>query len=217
MLQADSRKSVMVNSANCFTPCGVLVKARVYKGKNAVFVTMPPESYQDPLKEQLTDRTFLAALPVDFHNGTIEVDLAAKLAKDAPDYARGFIGLVFRADAKMNFEGIYLRPTNGRADDQVRRNHSAQYFSYPDFDFARLRKEAPERYESYVDIALNEWIHVKIEVHQEQARLFVNKAKQPCLIVKDLKHGSDQRGAVGLWIESGTVGIFRSHRVKRNG
>jgi hypothetical protein len=30
---------------------------------------------------------------------------------------------------------IYLRPTNGRADDQVRRNHATQYFSYPGYDF----------------------------------------------------------------------------------
>jgi hypothetical protein len=44
-----------------------------------------------------------------------------------------------------------LRPTNGRADDQVRRNHSTQYISYPDFPWYRLREETPGMYESYSD------------------------------------------------------------------
>ena len=40
-------------------------------------------------------------------------------------------------------EGIYVRPTNARADDRLRRNRSTQYFSYPGYDFDRLRREAP--------------------------------------------------------------------------
>lgn len=37
--------------------------------------------------------------------------------------ARGFIGIVFRLrDDRLEY--IYLRPTNGRADDQVRRNRT---------------------------------------------------------------------------------------------
>ena len=83
---------------------------------------------------------------VQFHDGTIEVELAGRPAAGAPETARGFIGIVFRL-RDGRFEYIYLRPTNGRADDQVRRNHSTPYSSFPDFDFARLRKEAPEKYE----------------------------------------------------------------------
>ena len=37
-------------------------------------------------------------------------------------------------------EGIYVRPTNARADDRLRRNRSTQYFSYPGYDFDRLRR-----------------------------------------------------------------------------
>jgi hypothetical protein len=90
----------------------------------------------------------------------------------------------------------------------VRRNHTIQYAAYPDHTFPRLRKEEPERYESYVDIAMEEWIHLRIEVFGAQARLFVNGARQPSLIVTDLKLGAKQRGGVGLWIESGTIGHF---------
>src|SRR6185503_14976984 len=73
-----------------------------------------------------------------FHNGEIEVELAGKPATGgaAAGGARGFIGIAFRMqDGK--YEYIYLRPTNGRADDQIRRNHSTQYCAWPDFDFDR--------------------------------------------------------------------------------
>ena len=60
-----------------------------------------------------------------FHNGTIEVEMAGLPAKSASEGARGFIGLAFRL-RDGRFEYIYLRPTNGRADDQVRRNHSTR-------------------------------------------------------------------------------------------
>ena len=92
------------------------------------------------------------------------------------------------ADA-AKYECFYLRPTNGRADDQVRRNHSTQYISYPDFPWQRLRKEFPEKYESYVDLVPGEWTKVKIEVRGDKARLYVHDAPQPVLVVNDLKQG----------------------------
>src|SRR5262245_14717122 len=59
-----------------------------------------------------------------FRDGTIEVDLAGQPADGAFAGARGFIGIGFRFQADGKYEYIYLRPTNGRADDQIRRNHS---------------------------------------------------------------------------------------------
>jgi hypothetical protein len=42
--------------------------------------------------------------------------------------ARGFAGIAFRVQPDLRtYDAFYLRPTNGRADDQVRRNHAAQY------------------------------------------------------------------------------------------
>jgi hypothetical protein len=106
------------------------------------------------------------------------------------------------------FEYIYLRPTNGRADDQVRRNHSTQYGSRPGFDFDRLRKESPEKYESYVDLESGVWTKYRIVVDGTKARLFVHGAAQPCLIVSDLKLG-DSEGAVGLVGGAGNRGLLR--------
>lgn len=144
-----------------------------------------------------------------FHNGTIELELAAKPLATAGEAARGFVGIAFRmADDDSKFECIYLRPTNGRAEDQVRRNHSVQYVSYPDYPWNRSRKETPEKYEAYVDLVAGEWTKVRIEVQGEKARLYVHGATQPTLIVNDLKHGPDQEGAVGLWIGYGTDAHF---------
>ena len=141
-----------------------------------------------------------------FHNGAIEVELAGRPAAGADAGARGFIGIAFRLQ-NDKFEYIYLRPTNGRADDQIRRNHSTQYSVYPDFSFAVARQQAPEKYESYVDLEPGAWTRYRITVEGTKARLYVNGTTQPCLIVNDLKLG-DSSGGVALWIGPGTEGYF---------
>lgn len=205
-------RSMDTNNRAAFRVNGVQLQATMFQGEHALQVAMPATSYQNPDTEVLTDRAMLAWLPVDFADGTIELELASTLAHDAPAYARGFIGVAFRIGDDLSFEGLYLRPANSQVDDQVRRNHSAQYFSYPDFDFARLRREAPEKYEAYVDVALEQWTHIKIDVQGASARLYVNRAARPALVVTDLKHGSAKRGGIGFWIESGTVGYFKNLR-----
>ena len=79
------------------------------------------------------DRDYFAYVPgLDMRDGTIEVELAGAPLPGAPAGARGFAGLAFRIDeAGRSFacEGICLRPTNGRADDQVRRNHATLLLS----------------------------------------------------------------------------------------
>jgi len=141
----------------------------------------------------------------------------SKLLENAPDFARGFIGVAFRIDeSNSKFEGIYIRPTNGRADDQLRRNRSTQYFSYPDFKFDRLRTEFAGMYESYADMGLNEWIKLKIEVKGEKAKLYLNGNSQPVLVVNDLKHGEDGSGGIGLWVDVGTDGHFTDLQIEND-
>ena len=155
--------------------------------------------------------TFVRLPGITFSNGTIEVEVAGRPLPDAPPAARGFIGVAFRiADDLSSFECIYLRPTNGRADDQLRRNRACQYFSYPDWKFDRLRTEVPGHYEAYVDLVTGAWTRMRIEVEGERARLFVHDNDQPTLIVNDLKHGAEQTGGIGLYIDNGTEGFFRN-------
>jgi hypothetical protein len=169
---------------------------------------------KDPTVQAVDEPTFVRIKGVDFTNGTIEVKVLSRLLKNAPESARGFIGVAFRINEHNNkYESIYIRPTNGRATDQVRRNHAIQYYSYPDYKFDRLRKEASERYESYADMGLDEWITMRIVVSGQTATLFLNNASQPSLIVNDLKHGPNASGGIGLWVEVGTEGYFRDLRV----
>jgi hypothetical protein len=113
------------------------------------------------------------------------------------------------------FECIYVRPTNGRAADQLRRNHTTQYVSFPDWPWERLRKESPGVYESYTDMMPGEWMHLRIVVAGTDASLYVDGAKQPCLLIHDLKRG-DTSGGVALWIGPGTEGYFRNLTVRED-
>ncbi len=169
---------------------------------------------KDPVIDKEDEPTFAKLIDCEFHNGTIEVDVYSELLSNAPEYARGFIGVTFRIDESNNtFEGIYVRPTNGSALVQLRRNRATQYFSYPDYKYDRLREEAPGEYESYVNIDIDEWIHMKIEVIDDKAKLFINNTKEPCLIVNDLKHGKNKKGSIGLWTDIGTKGYFKNLKI----
>lgn len=189
-------------------PNNVYMEINNLKGKNIVRVI------KDSTVKQADEPTFVCVKNTNFKNGIIEVEVLSRLLPTASPTDRGFIGLAFRInDTNSRFESIYIRPTNGRAEDQVRRNHSIQYFSFPDYKYERLRKENPEKYESYADMGLNEWIKMKIEVEGSQARLFLNKDKHPSLIVNDLKQGADGSGAVGLFVDVGTDGYFRNLKI----
>jgi hypothetical protein len=150
----------------------------------------------------------------DFGDGTIEVDVAGAPRAGAPADSRGFIGVEFRLSERgARGEIVYLRPSNGRADDQLRRNHAVQYESMPDFPWHRLRKESPGVYESYADLETGAWTKMRIAVSGTTARLFVNGAEQPTLVVNDLKLGAS-RGAVALWSHASTDGYFSNLRVE---
>jgi hypothetical protein len=185
------------------TPKNVSLKAVTYKGRSAIQVMPAPDA--------VNGSAFAIVNGTTFEDGTIDVDLAGKPAAGAGPDARGFIGIAFRLQ-NAAYDYIYIRPTNGRADDQVRRNHSTQYASYPEFDFDRLRRESPEKYESYVDLQPGEWTKFRIEVEGRKARLYVHDAEQPALIVNDLKL-EPRAGAVALWIGPGTEGYFSGLKI----
>jgi hypothetical protein len=172
------------------------------------------KAIKDSSIREFDEPTFVKIKGVNFKNGTIEVKVLSRLLKNAPDFARGFIGVAFRInEANTKYESIYIRPLNARVNDQVRRNHSIQYYSYPDHKFDRLRKESPERYESYADMEMDTWILMKIVVKDAQAKLYLDGNTQPSLIVNDLKLGANNSGAIALWVEVGTEGYFSDLRI----
>ena len=137
--------------------------------------------------EEFEGRTTLAGsalLPgTDFHNGVLEVDM----------YFTGqrcFAGFYFRVQTGQEFENVYLRPHKPGHYDAL------QY--QPVFGGqSGWQLYALDGYTAAVDIPHHEWVHVKLEVMGTQARLFIDRAPEPALVVTDLKHG-DSHGPIGL-------------------
>jgi len=189
----------------------VKTEVETYKGLNSLRVVdaAPPDA-ADGIQLVVLDNT-------NFRDGTIEIELTGLPVENAKSTApRGFVGLAFRLDDTAKdvprYECFYLRPTNGRVDDQVRRNHATQYISYPDFPWFQLRKDFPGKYESYANMVPGEWAKVKIMVHGNEARLYIQDAPQPALVVTDLKHGHSQ-GKIALWVGTETIAHFANLRV----
>ncbi|HEY1333036.1 MAG TPA: hypothetical protein VGF31_02195, partial [Myxococcaceae bacterium] len=81
---------------------------------------------------------------LEFQDGEIAVEVSGAPLPDAPADMRGFIGVSFHVSADgVRSEDMYLRPSNGRSEEQLRRNHAVQYASTPDYPWHRLRKESP--------------------------------------------------------------------------
>lgn len=139
-----------------------------------------------------------------FHNGTIECRMLSRLLPDAPDFARGFIGIVFRAsEDDSEFESFYVRPTNGRdCTDSVRKAHGCQYFSYPGYTFDYFREFGITKYEAPVDLRLDEWFTMKAVIEDDRAAFYLNG--ELALSVENMKHGAGQHGSVGIFVDVGT-------------
>ena len=123
---------------NNLIPNDVEATIAIHEGSDSLRLVLTPDA------ETPDNPTFARVKNLEFHNGIIEVEVAGRPLPDAIPEARGFIGIAFRIREDLSaFECMYLRPTNGRAEQQLRRNRATQYFSYPDWKFDRLRTEVP--------------------------------------------------------------------------
>ena len=203
----ENAKTISLDDPSRFALRMVAVAKVAHEGRPALEVS-------DVAPDWPGDGDRVALIPdVEFGDGVIEVDIAGDTAPTAPEGSRGFAGLAFRAaDEAKRYEYFYFRAKNGRCDDQVRRNHSVQYAAFPDHPWDRLRADSPDKYECYADVVPREWMHLKIELKGEKARFYVNGARQPTLIVNDLKLGAS-RGKIGLWVGPRSVAHFSNLRV----
>ena len=207
MINYDKRHGGFMQKINMsvsnFIPSKVMIKNGEMNHQEVLNVLKNQEILE------VDEPTYAIVKDFEFENGIIEVKVYSQLLANAPDYARGFIGIAFHINEdNTEFEGIYIRPTNSKVKDQIRRNRSTQYFSYPNHKFDNFRQTNPGKYESYVDIDIKEWIDFKVVVMDDSAELFINNASQPCLVVTDLKLGK-RKGSIALWSEVGTDAYFK--------
>lgn len=202
-----SSKSVLAEAS--YEPHNVAYSQVHYQGRDAIRVTEPGEP-------NVEEDKLLIIKHSEFANGEVSLWVNGARGPKAGPNARGFVGLAFRINKDASaFEAVYLRPTNARAENQLRRNHSIQYFSYPDYPWYRLRRETPGKYESYADMQADTWIHYRLVVQDEQAKLYLNHAPQPALIVNDLK-GQAKQGRLGFWIGPGTRAHFSDLKISQH-
>jgi hypothetical protein len=199
---APQSSKVQLDATTALEAVNGRTETTTYHGRQAVHLLPLPG-------HEAGDDGMLAILKgTDFKDGAIEVEVAGAPRPGAAPSMKGFIGIAFRVQPHGSAqELIYLRPSNGRAADQLTRNHSVQYVSDPDYGWQRLRKETPGVYESYVDLEPGAWTKIRIEVSGTKARLYVNGASQPCLIVNDLKR-VESRGQIALWAHETTEAYF---------
>ena len=192
-----------------YIPVGTSVGLTELDGEQLIRVVKPEENTEPDVA------TYARLTGPDFHDGTIEVDVRARLMHWADVDCRGFIGIVFRATNDSDrFEGFYVRPRNGRScTEPQRRIHTMQYFSFPGYTFAYFRERGISDYEAQADIEMDEWIHLKAEVDGASARFYVDDMDAPALVVDGMFGGADLRGSVGLYVDNGTQGHFKNLKV----
>ena len=119
-----------------------------------------------------------------FADGTIDFDVALH------GHA-SFAGVLFRAASGDDYELVYVRPHRSRQPDAL------QYT--PIFGGAEVwQLYSGDGYTGAAELPLNRWVHVRLVVSGYTARLFVDGASEPQLVVTDLKRPWAS-GQVGLW------------------
>lgn len=187
------------------SPCGVEASVNTLDGRDCLRLALDPDRRKGELGRDFGDEPTFLLLPETAAPVVIEADVRARLLPDAPDYARGFIGLAWNVQPDR-FESAYLRPLNGTsyAPPSPRDQRGVQYFAYPDAKFDRLRETAPGRYEAAADILLDQWHHLRITL-DEGVRVEVDGTT---VLALDHRLLPSEPGQVGLWVDIGTEGFF---------
>lgn len=160
------------------------------------------------------DQPTFVILPIEFGNGTIEVDLRSRLNGKGPEESRAFAGLAYRITGGGDrFECVYLRPLNGRKVEAppIRHQRAVQWFAYPDWPFDRLREEHPGTYEGGADIGPDEWLHLRLDIDDRHVTASVDGVE--VLNADALVEPSS--GLLGLFVDIGTEAFFADLRVSR--
>lgn len=164
--------------------------------------------------EEDDTNSYVTVNDLSFQNGIIECDMKSTLLPDCWEGARGFIGIAFRIDEKdMEFEGFYIRPTNGRGcENAIRKAHGCQYFAYPGYIWSYYREHNVPDYEAPVDtIALDEWAHLKAIIIDDHAEFYINN--ELVLEIKHMQH-KPSKGRIGFNTHIGSDCYFKNLKVE---
>lgn len=122
----------------------------------------------------------------NFDTGVIEFDMAIT------SNAQSFPGIYFRGVDELNYEHFYIRPHQSGNPD------ANQYTPVINGNTAW---QIHSQYNGRMRYRVNEWFHVRLEVAEDSARVFVD-SDEPSMIIYDLKRDRQAgyiqiRGSVG--------------------
>ncbi len=196
-------------NAENLTPCHIGLETVMLDGEEVLRL------FKNDRLETPDIGSFAKVEGLDFHNGTIDVNVRSRVLSeyDGPD--RGaYVGITFRiAPNESKFESFYLRPTCGlqMTDDPKRQSYATQYFSFPGYTFFYFREFGITQYDRPADIRPNEWIKIHAEISDDHGLFYVND--QLIQDVSHLIHGKYQRGTIGLFVDTGTEAFFKDLKI----
>ncbi len=118
---------------------------------------------------------FAELADVQFHNGTIEFDIAF------PE-GRGFPGIIFRMQDNRNYEEVYFRPHQSNNPDA---NQYTPVFN----GLAGWQLYHGDGHGAPVLYRYDAWNHVKLVIKGTRGEVYINDMDQPVFQIHDLKHG----------------------------
>jgi sugar lactone lactonase YvrE len=141
---------------------------------------------------------------VDFGNGVIEVDMVVDNA------IRSYPGIVFRKQSEFDYERFYVRPhrSNGLYDDAL------QYVPVIN-GIAGWQLYSGEGFTAPIRIKSGEWVHLKLEIHGSQGRVYVGDGAEPALEIDELKQGASS-GSIGLMAQPSQQAYFSNFRYRQD-
>jgi len=148
---------------------------------------------------------------VTFKTGTIEFDIKGKNVLQ-----QSFVGIAFHGTNDSTYDGIYFRPFNFQSPDTLRKSHSVQYISMPQYDWSALREKFPGKYEHALLNTTDpeKWFHAKIVVDADRITVYVNSDRQPSLVVQPIGKRAD--GNIGFWVGHTSDGDFSNLTIRNN-
>ena len=140
---------------------------------------------------------------IEYGNCTIECDIKGRDLQ-----GQSFVGVAFHGVDEKTYDGVYFRPFNFKTEDAARRIRAVQYISHPANTWDKLRKEQPGEYEKPVNPVPdpNGWFRARVVIASPKVSVFVDGAKEPCLVVDQLS--DRKKGLVGVWVGNGSNGDF---------
>jgi hypothetical protein len=138
-----------------------------------------------------------------FEKGTIEFDVKGKNILQ-----QSFVGIAFHGLDDSTYDAVYFRPFNFQSSDTIRKSHSVQYISLPQYDWSVLREKHPGKYENALvnTIDPENWFHARIIIDADNIVVYVNDDKKPSLLIKPITNRT--KGRIGFWVGNNSDSDF---------